>query len=107
MALARASHPARGRKQITLSRTLFKRTAPATSAASNPTRATAGVSAASDRVLTDVILAIQPTHLGNIVSRQKNHEYRKYRLRDGVERLWFYESKGARHGERKGRAAIT
>lgn len=58
----------------------------------------------ADRVDTDVLLAIQPVHLANIASRQKNHEYRKYRLRDGVERLWFYETRGDA-GE--GRAAIT
>lgn len=45
-----------------------------------------------DRVLTDVLLAIKSEHLANIASRKKNHEYRKYRLRDGVERLWFYET---------------
>ncbi|KAK4236811.1 hypothetical protein C8A03DRAFT_35286 [Achaetomium macrosporum] len=55
-----------------------------------------------DRVLTDVLLAIKPVHLANIASRQKNHEYRKYRLRDGVTRLWFYET-----GDEGGRSAIT
>ncbi|EHK19495.1 uncharacterized protein TRIVIDRAFT_67913 [Trichoderma virens Gv29-8] len=57
------------------------------------------------RVETDVLLAIQPIHLSNIVHRHKNHEYRKYRLRDGVERLWLYETQGSR--EDKGRSAIT
>lgn len=57
----------------------------------------------SARVLTDVLLAIKPIHLANIVSRQKNHEYRNYRLRDGVTRLWLYET-----GDNgRGRAAIT
>lgn len=51
----------------------------------------------------DVLLAIKPVHLGNIVCRQKNHEYRSYRLRDGVERLWLYET--ADGG--RGKAAIT
>ncbi|KAM3503887.1 hypothetical protein MY10362_003918 [Beauveria mimosiformis] len=54
---------------------------------------------------TDVLLAILPVHLRNIASRQKNHEYRKYRLQDGVERLWFYETRGTK--EDPGRAAIT
>ncbi|KAI1108982.1 hypothetical protein F5Y14DRAFT_434116 [Nemania sp. NC0429] len=45
-----------------------------------------------NRVFSDVLLAIKPEHLANIASRKKNHEYRKYRLRDGVERLWFYET---------------
>ncbi|KAL2021441.1 hypothetical protein VTK56DRAFT_7194 [Thermocarpiscus australiensis] len=56
-----------------------------------------------DRVLSDVLLAIKLVHLANIASRQKNHEYRKYRLRDGVMRLWFYET---REGG-QGRSAIT
>ncbi|KAM0284331.1 hypothetical protein ACHAO9_009256 [Fusarium lateritium] len=59
-------------------------------------------SPASDRVLTDVLLAIKPVHLANIVSQQKNHEYRKYRLRDGVTRLWLYETSAG-----GGRSSIT
>jgi len=60
-------------------------------------------STTSDRILTDVLLAIKPVHLANIASQQKNHEYRKYRLRDEVTRLWLYET-----GEGgKGRASIT
>ncbi|KAI1125073.1 hypothetical protein F5Y10DRAFT_268511 [Nemania abortiva] len=46
----------------------------------------------TDRMLTDVLLAIKSEHLASIVSKEKNHEYRKYRLRDGVERLWLYET---------------
>jgi hypothetical protein len=45
-----------------------------------------------DRIPTDVLLAIKLEHLANIASRKKNHEYRKYRLPDGVERLWLYET---------------
>ena len=58
--------------------------------------------AAPDRVLSDVLLSIKPVHLANIVSRQKNHEYRKYRLQDGVSRLWLYET-----GDNGGRRAIS
>lgn len=59
--------------------------------------------AQSDKILTDVLMAIKPVHLANIVSRQKNHEYRKYRLGDGVTRLWLYEtSEGG-----SGRSSIT
>lgn len=54
------------------------------------------------RVFTDVLLAIKSEHLTNIINRQKNHEYRKYRLRDGVERLWLYETAAA-----GGKASIT
>ncbi|KAF4447830.1 hypothetical protein F53441_8696 [Fusarium austroafricanum] len=60
------------------------------------------VPTAPDRVLTDALLSIKPVHLANIVSRQKNHEYRKYRLRDGVTRLWLYET-----SDGGGRSSIT
>lgn len=55
-----------------------------------------------DRVESDVLLAIKPEHLANIARQKKNHEYRKYRLGNGVERLWFYET-----GDNNGRSAIT
>ena len=57
---------------------------------------------ADNRVLSDVLLAIKAKHPADIAAQQKNHEYRKYRLRDGVERLWGYET-----GEGSGRSAIT
>ncbi|KAH7140244.1 hypothetical protein B0J13DRAFT_504335 [Dactylonectria estremocensis] len=66
---------------------------------------TASSSVAEERVETDVLMSIYPIHLANIASQRKNHEYRNYRLRDGVERLWFYETKGTKQD--KGRAAIT
>ncbi|KAH7195432.1 cytochrome P450 [Fusarium oxysporum] len=56
----------------------------------------------AERVETDVLLAIKPEHLENITSREKNHEYRKYRLKDGVSRLWLYET-----GSGGGRSSIT
>ncbi|KAJ4007602.1 hypothetical protein NW752_010268 [Fusarium irregulare] len=46
----------------------------------------------ADSVKTDILLAIRHEHLANIISREKNHEYRKYRLKDGVCRLWLYET---------------
>lgn len=66
-------------------------------------RATSASPAGSNRVLTDVLLSIKPMHLANIVTQQKNHEYRKYRLRDGVTRLWLYETGDGGAG----RASIT
>ncbi|KAH7166469.1 hypothetical protein EDB81DRAFT_878812 [Dactylonectria macrodidyma] len=60
---------------------------------------------ATERVETDVLMSIYPIHLANIASQRKNHEYRNYRLRNGVERLWFYETGGTKQD--KGRAAIT
>lgn len=71
--------------------------------AKTASKATKAIGDALDRVETDVLLAIKPLHLGNIVSGAKNHEYRKYRLRDGVVRLWLYETRDG--GE--GRASIT
>ena len=52
--------------------------------------------------MTDVLLAIKAIHLANIASQKKNHEYRKYRLKDGVERIWLYET-----ADEGGRSAIT
>jgi hypothetical protein len=74
-----------------------KRTAPAKTKTKTKTKAKP-----EDRVETDVLLAIKPEHLNNIARQKKNHEYRKYRLRDGVERLWLYET-----GDNNGRSAIT
>ena len=73
-----------------------KRTAPA------KTKTKTAKTKAEDRVESDVLMAIKPEHLNNIARQKKNHEYRKYRLRDGVERLWFYET-----GDNNGRSAIT
>ncbi|GAB1314646.1 ASCH domain-containing protein [Madurella fahalii] len=70
---------------------------------SNKAASHAKPKSSSDRVETDVLLAIKPVHLANIASQQKNHEYRKYCLRDGVTRLWFYETSEGGHG----RSAIT
>ncbi|QPC67916.1 hypothetical protein HYE67_010147 [Fusarium culmorum] len=44
------------------------------------------------RTLSDMLLSIKPHHLANIISREKNHEYRNRRLKDGVSRLWLYET---------------
>ncbi|PWI74197.1 PUA-like domain protein [Purpureocillium lilacinum] len=104
----------RGWRQPTLGDALFRNRASSkvARAAAPPVRATtknkrtSTTTATSDRVQTDVLLAIQPAHLNNILTRQKNHDYRKYRLRDGVERLWLYETRGTTQ-ESEGAAAIT
>ncbi|RGP66058.1 pua protein [Fusarium sporotrichioides] len=54
------------------------------------------------RITSDVLMSIKPHHLANIISRDKNHEYRKYRLKDGVARLWLYET-----GSGGGSSSIT
>ncbi|KAK7397759.1 hypothetical protein QQX98_012873 [Neonectria punicea] len=43
----------------------------------------------------DIIIAIHPRHIANIVSRIKNHEFRKYLLPAEVRRLWIYETRPA------------
>ncbi|KAJ5729131.1 uncharacterized protein N7483_003639 [Penicillium malachiteum] len=73
------------------------------SPAKSKSNANSSSSSASENDKTDVLMAIKPVHMANIASRQKNHEYRKYRLRDGVTRLWFYETGDGG----KGRASIT
>lgn len=68
-----------------------------------PRRAKRKAPAKSDRILTDVLLAIKPVHLAHIANREKNHEYRKYRLGDDVTRLWLYETSAGGAG----RSSIT
>ncbi|PGH06432.1 hypothetical protein AJ79_06521 [Helicocarpus griseus UAMH5409] len=43
----------------------------------------------------DIIIAIRPEHVANIVSRGKNHESRKYLLPSRIKRLWLYETSPA------------
>ncbi|KAL2129787.1 hypothetical protein VTI74DRAFT_7301 [Chaetomium olivicolor] len=76
---------------------ISKKTPPA-----KPAPKSGPATAKTDRVSTDVLLAIKQVHLANIASQKKNHEYRKYRLKDGVVRLWFYET-----AEGGGKSAIT
>ncbi|KAJ8515416.1 hypothetical protein ONZ45_g7142 [Pleurotus djamor] len=44
------------------------------------------------RVYTDAVLTIKPEFADLIAKREKNHEYRKYQLREDVVRLWLYET---------------
>jgi hypothetical protein len=43
-----------------------------------------------ERVFTDVLLSIRPEFTDLIAKREKNHEYRVYKLRDTVVRIWLY-----------------
>ncbi|KAI9809972.1 MAG: hypothetical protein M1826_003807 [Phylliscum demangeonii] len=43
-----------------------------------------------DALDTDVVLSIHPPHVANIISRTKNHEFRRYLLPSTVRRLWIY-----------------
>ncbi|KAH9918137.1 uncharacterized protein B0H18DRAFT_883034 [Fomitopsis serialis] len=45
-----------------------------------------------DRVFTDVVLTIKSEYVVLIRERRKNHEFRSYKLRPSVQRLWLYES---------------
>ncbi|KAF8530018.1 hypothetical protein BU17DRAFT_35973 [Hysterangium stoloniferum] len=40
-------------------------------------------------VKTDIIISIKGEHMNNIVSRKKNHEFRKYLIPDTIERMWY------------------
>lgn len=76
------------------SSTVTSRTSSPKSASSAPSQraklktASGGVA----RVQTDVILCIKPEFVRLIVKGDKNHEFRKYKLKDSVRRLWFYET---------------
>lgn len=107
------SRPTAARKQTTLTDTFVQEptasnaTVPAPQSVQRISRrrrpARSKTADTSDKILTDVLLAIKPVHLANIISREKNHEYRKYRLADDVTRLWLYEtSEGG-----TGRSSIT
>ncbi|KAH9843716.1 uncharacterized protein C8Q71DRAFT_697403, partial [Rhodofomes roseus] len=45
-----------------------------------------------ERIYTDVVLAIKSEFVEWIRERRKNHEFRSYKLRSTVQRLWLYES---------------
>jgi hypothetical protein len=43
-------------------------------------------------VKSDIVIAIHSQHVQSIVSRVKDHEYRKYLLPESVKRMWIYET---------------
>lgn len=43
-----------------------------------------------ERVHTDAILAIKPEFINLIAAQKKNHEFRAYKMRDTVIRIWLY-----------------
>ena len=53
---------------------------------------TGGKAGSKGRVYSDVVLTIKPEFVKLLAARTKNHEYRKYKLREAVERLWLYET---------------
>lgn len=40
-------------------------------------------------VKTDIVISIKAEHMENIVSRVKNHEFRKYNISTNIERMWY------------------
>jgi hypothetical protein len=40
----------------------------------------------------DILISIKPIHMAHIVSRVKNHEFRKYLIPTSVTRMWLYTS---------------
>ncbi|KAF7854619.1 hypothetical protein EAF04_010427 [Stromatinia cepivora] len=41
----------------------------------------------------DIFISIYPTHVENIISRKKNHEFRSYNFPSTVSRIWIYQTK--------------
>lgn len=41
----------------------------------------------------DIFTSIYPTHMENIVSREKNHEFRSYTFPATVSRIWIYQTR--------------
>ena len=46
----------------------------------------------SSRIETDVILPLQDPYMDQIIDGTKNYEFRKYRLKSSVKRIWFYRT---------------
>ena len=40
-------------------------------------------------VKTDIVISIKTQHMENIISRVKNHEFRKYNISTNIERMWY------------------
>ncbi|KAA8566029.1 hypothetical protein EYC84_009831 [Monilinia fructicola] len=41
----------------------------------------------------DIFISLYPTHVENIISRNKNHEFRPYKFPATVSRIWIYQTK--------------
>lgn len=41
---------------------------------------------------TDIILPMRDPYMGQIIDGSKNYEFRKYRLKSGIHRIWFYRT---------------
>ncbi|RDB30499.1 hypothetical protein Hypma_007256 [Hypsizygus marmoreus] len=63
---------------------------PAPAASTSKSKSSRSKSNKVERVYTDAILAIKPEFTELIAAREKNHEYRAYKLRETVVRIWLY-----------------
>src|ERR1700751_5929281 len=83
-----AIRDAKHTRQLTLTGKPAVSSAPSTSSSSS----SKPKKLAPDRVDTDAILSIKPEFADLIANRKKNHEYRKYRMRDTLKRIWLLET---------------
>jgi hypothetical protein len=74
-------------KRATRQLTLTGKPAPETSSS---TSKSSSKKSTVERVYTDAVLPIKQEFIDLIVARKKNHEYRAYKIRDTVERIWLY-----------------
>ncbi|KAK8052274.1 hypothetical protein PG993_003659 [Apiospora rasikravindrae] len=44
------------------------------------------------RIMTDAVLPMRGPYMDQIINGTKNYEFRKYCLKAGVQRIWFYRS---------------
>ncbi|KAK7955689.1 uncharacterized protein PG986_004911 [Apiospora aurea] len=44
------------------------------------------------RIITDAVLPMRDPYMDQIINGTKNYEFRKYCLKPGVQRIWFYRS---------------
>jgi hypothetical protein len=71
-------------KRATRQLTLTGNPAPSSSSKSSSKKSTV------ERVYTDAVLPIKQEFTDLIAAGKKNHEYRAYKMRDTVERIWLY-----------------
>lgn len=88
-----AERPQKSLRQMTLTGLpATTSTSEASSKSKSKSKSKSAKANATPRVYTDAVLTIKPEFATLIAKREKNHEYRKYELRDTVERLWLYET---------------
>jgi len=73
-------------RQLTLTGKLVLEPASSSSLASSSKRTKSTV----ERVYTDAVLPIKLEFTDLIAARKKNHEYRAYKMKESVERIWLY-----------------